>query len=111
MLAGNEEVYGNLLPEDFARTDGLVSGNSNVSPDALRAFTDRPQDYAQERASVHELTLQKSSYSGDSPATKIQRHIHGIKLMLQQQGILESQHVMIYNQRGKLFDTYAEPNE
>lgn len=100
-------MYGNLLPEDFARIDGLVSGNSNVSSDTLRAFTDRPQDHTHDRASLHELTLQRSSYSGDSPATKIQRHIHGIKLMLQQQGILESQHVMIYDKRGKLFDTYV----
>lgn len=103
MLAGNEEVYGNLLPEDFARIDGLVSGNSNADPGLLRAFTDEPKKFAEERRDMEQAIVAKSSLSGDNDAAKIQRHIHSIKLALMEQGILESQHVMLYNLRGKLF--------
>lgn len=55
--------------------------------------------------------VQASAYSGDSDAARIQRHIHAVKLALMRQGILESQHVMIYNPRGKLFVPHVEPEE
>lgn len=55
--------------------------------------------------------LAKSSLSGDSDSAKIQKHIHAIKLALMEQGILESQHVMLYSPRGKLFVPHVEPVE
>jgi dihydrodipicolinate synthase/N-acetylneuraminate lyase len=111
VLAGNEKVYGELDVDTFAQIDGLVSWNSNARPDLLRAFTDEPQKFADERRHMEEAMLLKSSLSGDSDAAKIQRHILSIKLALMEQGILESQHVMLYNPRGKLFVPHVEPTK
>lgn len=42
VLAGKEEVYGDLRDPDFDAIDGLVSGNSNANPDLLRQFSGNP---------------------------------------------------------------------
>lgn len=44
VLAGNEEVYGNLRDPEYDAIDGLVSGNSNVNSELLRRFTDNPRN-------------------------------------------------------------------
>ncbi len=100
-----------MLPEDFARIDGLVSGNSNADPSLLRAFTDEPNKFAKERRDMEQAMVAKSSLSSDNDAAKIQRHIHSIKLALMEKGILESQHVMLYNPRGRLFVPHVEPTK
>lgn len=110
VLAGNEKVYGEY-PETISQLDGLVSWNSNAHPDLLRAFTDEPWKHAQARLEAEEFLIRKSSLSADSDAAKIQRHIHAVKLALMEQGILESQHVMLYNTRGKLFVPHVEPTK
>jgi dihydrodipicolinate synthase/N-acetylneuraminate lyase len=106
VLAGNEQVYGELADEEFAQIGGLVTGNSNAHPDLLRAFTDEPWKFASERIEVERAIIRKSSLSAESDAAKIQRNIHSIKLALMELGILQSQHVMLYNPRGKLFHTH-----
>ena len=111
VLAGNEQVYGELAGEEFVQIGGLVSGNSNAHPQLLRTFTDEPQKFAEERRVMEQAMVAKSSLSGDNDAAKIQRHIHSIKLALMEQGILESQHVMLYNPRGRLFVPHVEPTK
>jgi dihydrodipicolinate synthase/N-acetylneuraminate lyase len=111
ILAGNEQVYGELDDEEFAQIGGLVSGNSNADPKLLWAFTDEPRKFAEERRVMEQAMVAKSSLSGDNDAAKIQRHIHSIKLALMERGILEPQHVMLYNPRGKLFIPHVEPIE
>lgn len=111
VLAGNEKVYGELDTDTFAQIDGLVSWNSNADARLLRAFTDEPWKHVQARLEAEEFLIRKSSLSADSDAAKIQRHIHAVKLALMEQGILESQHVMLYNPRGKLFVPHVEPTK
>jgi hypothetical protein len=104
-------VYGELDTDTFAQIDGLVSWNSNADARLLRAFTDEPWKHVQARLEAEEFLIRKSSLSADSDAAKIQRHIHAVKLALMEQGILESQHVMLYNPRGKLFVPHVEPTK
>lgn len=111
VLVGNEKVYGELDSDTFACIDGLVSWNSNAHPDLLWAFTDEPWKHAQARLEAEEFLIRKSSLSADNDATKIQKHIHAVKLALMEQGILESQHVILYNWRGKLFVPHVEPTK
>jgi len=57
VLAGNEQVYGELTGEKFAQIDGLVSGNSNADAKLLRAFTDEPQKFAEARHHMEETMV------------------------------------------------------
>ncbi|MEI6712066.1 MAG: hypothetical protein WCK88_08160 [bacterium] len=40
---GSEPAYGELSVEEFERVDGLVSGNANVHPALLQAYTNNPR--------------------------------------------------------------------
>ncbi len=53
---GSEPAYGNLSPEDFDRVDGLVSGNANIHPALLQAYTNNPRHTAHfgARAELHD---------------------------------------------------------
>jgi dihydrodipicolinate synthase/N-acetylneuraminate lyase len=111
VLAGNEKVYGELGDEEFAKIDGLVSGNSNADPDVLLQFTQNPKDpgIAQRRRELEDEILSLSSLSGGTPASGIEKHILGLKLRLKELGILESRQVALYSStRGSLFQTHPD---
>jgi len=60
VLVGNEGVYGDLPEDDFSRVGGLVSGNSNFSPNVLYDFTQDPKTNARHRSDLHNYISSKA---------------------------------------------------
>lgn len=111
VLAGNEEVYGNLREPEFNEIDGLVSGNSNADAELLRRFTNNPHNWtSQARKELHDaiakLPLGRRPHT---PTEHIENHILGLKIRLLELWIFEPQHVWLYSPgRGTLFQTYTQ---
>lgn len=112
VLAGKEEVYGDLQDPDFDAIDGLVSGNSNVDPELLRKFTDSPRSWgiSAKRAWLHERISKLSRIrSANGRIRGIENHIIGLKMELCELGILEPRHLELYSPKlDSLFQVHQE---
>ncbi len=111
MLAGHEAPYGDLNTDAFAQINGLVSSNANVNPSLLSQYTidSKSDGVALKRLGLREEMLNLSGRRRDTKVEEAEAHIHGMKLKLNQIGVLETRHTGLYSYApGSLFRTYKE---